>query len=107
MKVRLFHWVLVLLLSIGIPVDLVALQSHVQFAGGEDFSSDRQDETFKPSTSRKRSIRRQKTQPRYQPILFVVAYPPDALHSNRHSLPSAPASPPNRQRHRLHEVFRI
>ena len=103
----LFHWVLVLLLSSGIPVGLVAPQSHAAFAAGEDFSSDRLDESFKPSTSRKRSARGQKTQPHYRPILGVVVSPPDTLSSNRHSLPSSPAPLSNQQRHRLHEVFRI
>ncbi len=69
MKASIFHWILVLLLSSWIPVDLVALQSHAEFAADQNFSSfERQDESFKSLASHKRTARGQKTKLRYGPI---------------------------------------
>ena len=82
--------------------------SHADFAAEEDFSSfDRQDESFKPSVSRKRGTRERKTKVPHTPILLTIAYPPDLLIASPYSLPSPPATLSHLQLHKFHEVFRI
>ena len=109
MKSTIFHWVLVLfLLSGGLSSELVMAPSHVKFAAEEDFSSfDRQDESFKPSVSRKRGTRERKTKVPYTTILVTIAYPPDLLIASPYSLPSPSATLSHLQLHKFHEVFRI
>jgi hypothetical protein len=109
MKSTIFHWVLVFfLLSGGLSSELVMAPSHVNFAAEEDFSSfDRQDESFKPSVSRKRGTRERKTKVPYTTILVTIAYPPDLLIASPYSLPSPPATLSLLQLHKFHEVFRI
>jgi hypothetical protein len=109
MKSTIFHWVLVFfLLSGGLSSELVMAPSHVDFVAEEDFFSfDRQDESFKPSVSRKRGTRERKTKVPYKTILVTIAYPPDLLIVSPYSLPSPPATLSHLQLHKFHEVFRI
>jgi hypothetical protein len=108
-KSTILHWVLVLfLLSGGLSAELVMAPSHVEFAAEEDFSSfERQDESFKPSVSRKRVARGRKTKAPYTPILVTIAYPSDLLVAGRHFLPSSSAPPHQQPLHQLHRIFRI
>jgi hypothetical protein len=101
----IFHWVLVLLLSSGLPVELVAPQTPVQFAAEEDFPSERHDETSKPSASRKRSDRSPKTHRLHRPTLVTTAYPPMTGSSDWDPLPLTRLS--HQQLRQLHQVFRI
>jgi len=108
-KSTIFHWVLVLcLLSGGLSTELVVAPSHIEFAAAEDFSSfDRQDESFKPSVSRKHGTRERKTKVPYRPILVTIPYPPDLLIASRPFHPSPPVPSHQQQLHKFHEVFRI
>jgi hypothetical protein len=108
-KATILHWVLVLfLLSGGLSSELVIASSHVEFAAEEDFSSfDRQDESFKPSVSRKRVAHGRKTKVPYTPILVTIAYPSDLLVASRHFFPSSSAPPHQQPLHQLHKIFRI
>ena len=106
MKTRFFPWVLALLLSIGIPVDPVALQSHIDFAAEEESSSERQNETFKASVSRKRNAGGRKAKTSYPPSRVTLAYAPDTF-VGQHPLTTPPAPLSHQQLHQLHQVFRI
>jgi hypothetical protein len=108
-KSTIFHWVLVLfLLSGGLSTELVMAPSHIEFAAEGDFSSfDRQDESFRPSDSRKRSARWRKPKLPYTPIRVTNAYPPDLLIPSRHFNPSPPVPSHQQPLHKFHEVFRI
>jgi hypothetical protein len=107
-KSTIFHWALVLfLLSGGLSTGLAMAPSHIGFAAEEDFSAfDRQDESFRPSVSRKRSARGRKAKLPYTPIRVTNAYPSQMIGTNCHSLPSAPERL-SQQLHQIHEVFRI
>jgi hypothetical protein len=108
-KSTIFDWVLVLfLLSGGLSTELVMAPSHIEFAAEGDFSSfDRQDESFKPSVSRKHGTRERKTKVPYRPILVTIPYPPDLLIASRPFHPSPPVPSHQQQLHKFHEVFRI
>jgi hypothetical protein len=82
--------------------------SHIGFAAEEDFSAfDRQDESFRPSVSRKRSARGRKAKLPYTPIRITIAYPTDLLVASRHFLPSSSAPLHEQRQHQLHKIFRI
>ena len=98
------HWILVLFLVCGgLSSELAVTQSHLEFAAEEDFSFDRQDESFKPSVSRKRNARERKVS--RAPI--PVGHQPDLLIASRHFLLSSAAPPHQQPLHQLHQIFRI
>jgi hypothetical protein len=108
-KSTIFHWALVLfLLSGGLSTGLAMAPSHIGFAAEEDFSAfDRQDESFRPSVSRKRSARGRKAKLPYTPIRVTIEYPTDLLVASRHFLPSSSAPLHQQRQHQLHKIFRI
>jgi hypothetical protein len=94
------------LLSGGLPVELDMTPGHGAFPAEEDFSSfDRQDETVRPSISRKRNARGRKVK-QFHAALFLtrLAWPrPGRIDERQHA--SFPLSNP--QRHQFDKVFRI
>ena len=106
MRARFVHWVLVLfVLSGGLPAEL-SVESPVKHAAEEDSSSERQDESFKVSASRKRNARGQKkTVPRT--MLLATVWPAFRPFADDHRLSFSPAIPSNPNLHQLYEVFRI
>src|SRR5262245_35464391 len=106
MRARFVHWVLVLfMLSGGLPVEL-SVESPVKNAAEEDSSSERPDESFKVSASRKRNARGQKkTAPRI--MLLATVSPAFRPFADDHRLSFSPAIPSNPNLHHLHQVFRI
>jgi hypothetical protein len=105
MRVTFVHWVLVLfLLSSGLPGELL-VESPVKHAAEED-SSERQDESFKLSASRKRNPRAKKKKPPRTTLLATV-WPSYIPFADDHRLSFSPVTPSNPNRHQLHQVFRI
>lgn len=103
---RSVYWLLVLFLVCGgLSSELAVTQSHLEFAAEEDFSFDRQDESFKASVSRKRSARERKTA--RPPILIGFARSPDLLIASRHFLLSSAAPRHQQPLHQLHKIFLI
>jgi hypothetical protein len=108
-KSTIFHWVLVLFLfSGGLSAEVAMAPGHVEFAAEADFSSfDRQDESFRPSASRKRSSRPRKAKLPPATFLAPIAQPPYTLFVGRHPLLFSPATPSHQNLQQLHQVFRI
>ena len=105
MRGRFVHWVLVLFMLSGLPAEL-SVESPVKHAAEEDSSSERQDESFKVSASRKRNARGQKkTAPRT--MLLATVWPAFRPFADDHRLSFSPATPANLNLHQLHQVFRV
>jgi hypothetical protein len=80
------------------------VESPLKHAAEED-SSERQDESFKLSASRKRNLRAQKKNlPRA--TLLATVWPSYVPFTGDHRLSFSPVTP-NPNRHQLHQVFRI
>jgi hypothetical protein len=99
-------WLLILfLLSGGLSAELGVMPGHAEFPAEEDFSSfDRQEETVKPSISRKRNARGRKVKP------FHARFSPSPVWPRTHLIDEGqPASLTlsNQQLHHFNQVFRI
>jgi hypothetical protein len=93
------------MLSGGLPMEL-SVESPVKHAAEEDSSSERQDESFKVSASRKRNPRGQKkTASRI--MLLASVWPAFRSFADDHRISFSPAIPSNPNLHQLHQVFRI
>ena len=98
MRVSFLHWlVVVLLVFSGLPAEFL-VESPIKHAAEEDSSSERQDESFKPSALRKRNAREKKTAP---------VWPSYIPFANNHRQFFASVPPANLNLHQLHQVFRI
>src|SRR4030095_7196185 len=105
MRVRFFHCILVVfMLSGGLPTALL-VESPVKHAAEEDSSSERQDESFKPSALRKRSARAKKTTLPRTMLSAISVWHSYIPFADDHRLSFSPATPANL--HQLHQVFRI
>ena len=104
MRVSFLHWlVVVLLVFSGLPAEFLVESPIKHVAAEEDSSSERQDESFKPSALRKRSAREKKTK---LPRAMLSAAPVwSSSVADNHLQSSAP--PANLNLHKLHQVFRI
>jgi len=100
------YWLLILfLLSGGLSVELGMMPGHGAFPAEEDLSSfDRQDETVRPSISRKRNDRGRKVKPVHPRLLTPLVWP-RAHRTGGEQSASSPLS--NQQLHQFNEVFRI
>jgi len=100
------YWLLILfLLFSGIPVELGMMPGHGALPAEEDFSSfDRQDETLRPSISRKRNPRGRKVNPFHARFVTPLVWP-RAHRIDGEQSSSSPLS--NQQLHQFNEVFRI
>jgi|SRR5262245_19483042 len=107
MRLLFLHWLVVfLLLSSGLPAEFLVESPIKHVAAEEDSSSERQDESFKPSALRKRNAREKKPKlPRatLSAVRVWLSSVPLASH-HRQSFEPPPA---NLNLHQLHQVFRI
>src|SRR5262245_23916917 len=107
MRVIFVHWLVVLLLlSSGLPAEFL-VESPVKHAAEEDPSSERQDESFKPSALRKRSPREKKTRFARATLSAAPVWPSHMPIAKDHRQSFAPVPPANLNLHQLHQVFRI
>jgi hypothetical protein len=107
MRVLLVHWlVVVLLVSSGLPAEFL-VESPVKHAAEEDASSERQDESSKPSALRKRSPREKKTKFPRATLSAAPLWPSYMPLANDHRQSFATVPPANLNLHQLHQVFRI
>jgi hypothetical protein len=93
------------MLSGGLPAEL-SVERPVKHAAEEDSSSERQDESFKVSASRKRNARGQK-KTAFRAMLLATVWPAFRPFADDHRLSFSPAIPSNPNLHQLHQVFRI
>src|SRR5262245_31060944 len=105
MRAIFVHWLVVfLLLSSGLPAEFV-VESPIKHAAEEDSSSERQDESFKPSALRKRSAREKKTKLPRAMLSAASVWSSSISVADNHPQSSAP--PANLNLHKLQQVFRI
>src|SRR5262245_56759646 len=107
MRAIFVHWLVVfLLLSSGLPAEFL-VQSPIKHAAEEDSSSERQDESFKPSALRQRSAREKKTKLSRAMLSVVPVWLSYLPLANDHRQSFASVPPANLNLHQLHQVFRI
>src|SRR5262245_52508412 len=108
MRASFLHWlVVVLLLSSGLPAEFLVESPIKHVAAEEDFSSERQDESFKPSALRKRSARDRKTRLPRATLSAAPVWSSYMPLADNHPQSFAPVPPANLNLHQLHQVFRI
>ena len=106
MRALFLHWIVgVLLLSSGLPAEFLVESPIKHVAAEEDSSSERQDESFKPSALRKRSAREKKTKLPRAMLSAAPVWSSSISVADNHPQSSAP--PANLNLHKLHQVFRI
>ena len=107
MRALFLHWLVVfLLLSSGLPAEFL-VESPIKHAAEEDSSSERQDESFKPSALRKRSAREKKTKLPRATLSTAPVWLSYIPFANNHRQFFASVPPANLNLHQLHQVFRI
>ena len=107
MRALILHGlVAVLLLSSGLPAEFL-VESLVKHATEEDTSSERQDESFKPSALRKRSARAKKTKFPRATLSATPVWSSSISVTDNHPQSFTPLRPANLNLHQLHQVFRI
>jgi len=107
MRVSFLHWlVVVLLVFSGLPAEFFMESPIKHVAAEEDSSSERQDESFKPSALRKRNAREKKTKLRGT-LSAAPIWSSSISVADNHPQSSAPMPPANLNLRQLHQVFRI
>jgi hypothetical protein len=108
MRALFLHWlVVVLLLSSGLPAEFLVESPIKHVAAEEDSSSERQDESFKPSALRKRNAREKKTKLPRATLSADPIWPSYVPLANDHRQSFEPLPLVNLNLHQLHQVFRI
>jgi len=108
MRVSFLHWlVVVLLVFSGLPAEFLVESPIKHVAAEEDSSSERQDESFKPSALRKRNAREKKTKLSRGTLSAAPVWSSSISVADNHPQSSAPMPPANLNLHQLHQVFRI
>src|SRR5215471_2776378 len=108
MRASFLHWlVVVLLVFSGLPAEFLVESPIKHVAAEEDSSSERQDESFKPSALRKRSAREKKTKLPRATLSIAPVWLSCSLFANNHRQFFASMPPANLNLHQLHQVFRI
>src|SRR5215510_13504101 len=106
MRVSFLHWlVVVLLVFSGLPAEFLVESPIKHVTAEEDSSSERQDESFKPSALRKRNAREKKTKLPRATLSADPVWSSSISVADNH--PQSFAPPANLNLHKLHQVFRI
>jgi hypothetical protein len=105
MRAIFARWFLILFVLSGVLPGEFLAESQVKPVAEED-SSERQDESFKAASSRKRNARPQKTKRPQTSLLAAPVWPSYTPFVDDRRLFS-PATPWNPSLHQLHQVFRI
>ena len=107
MRALFVHWlVVVLLVSSGLPAEFL-VESPVKHTAEEDPSSERQDESLKPSALRKRNAREKKTKLPRGMLSTGLVWPSYVPLANDHRRSFEPLPLANLNLHQLHQIFRI
>ena len=108
MRALFLHWlVVVLLLSSGLPAEFLVESPIKHVAAEEDSSSERQDESFKPSALRKRNAREKKTKLPRATLSADPVWSSSICVADNHPQSFEPLPLANLNLHQLHQVFRI